>query len=96
MTNAVAFSWLNMLTTPLEPVKTTKDSAAKAPARAPRPMQKPIEFKRRVATRICNQMYGQSTAPEESDIIERLREEAMMPPRVAKAFLHDYKTEHKM
>ena len=66
MTNAVAFSWLNMLTTPLEPVKTTKDSAAKAPARAPRPMQKPIEFKRRARR-------GNDVAPGRKSIPPRLQ-----------------------
>lgn len=91
-----ASHWLTALSVQIEPIKTTKANQSNREPRGPRPTVKPLAHKERIATRICNQMYGQTPVPPELEILQRLKDEASMSKRIGEEFLKSYKSNNNL
>lgn len=88
MANAIAASWLNMLSAPAPAAKPSAGRTGKSTSNRFTP-----EAKKQLALRICNQSYKQAPHPSDDDVLDRLKDEAGLSKPVARSYLINYKLE---
>lgn len=89
MTQAIANCWSNLLCPPVQQPKVTTSKRSEY-------TQRTLEHKRAIGLRICNQMFRQEERPSNSDVLERLLDEAQMQKPQANKYLRDYIAEHNI